>query len=438
MTEDNRFSSRLKRYAQVSTKLGGLATRYLGPQMFGSGVQDEKFAADLTKALGGLKGPVMKVAQILSTVPDMMPQEYVDELGALQSNAPPMGWLFVRRRMRSELGNDWETRFQSFDKEPFAAASLGQVHKATSLDRAPLACKLQYPDMASTIEADLSQLKFILSLYQKYKGALDTTEVFHEISDRLREELDYKNEAKNITLFAKILADENQINIPKVYEGISTQRLLCMEFLDGKKINQVLDKSEEFRNIVAKNLFQAWYRPFYQYGVLHGDPHLGNYAVKEDGSLNIYDFGCVRIFDPELIEGVIDLYQALEKNDTELMVHSYEKWGFKNLNKDIIEVLNLWASYLYEPLMDNRKRLINEEQSSERGRKIAATVHEKLREIGGVTPPRSFVFLDRAAVGLGSAFMRLGAKLNWHKLFHDLISDVNLTKIRQNQDKITY
>lgn len=438
MTEDNRFSSRIKRYAKVSTKFGGLATRYLGPQMFGADIQDDKFAADLTKALGGLKGPIMKIAQIMSTIPDMMPREYVEEMSALQSNAPPMGWLFVRRRMRSELGEDWQSKFQNFEKESFAAASLGQVHKATDLKGNGLACKLQYPDMASVVEADLSQLKFILSIYQRYQGALKTEEVFAEISDRLREELDYKNEAQNMRMFSKILEGNPGVKIPKVYEDLSTNRLLTMEFKGGEKLLQLSEKSEEFKNKVAENLFKSWYMPFYQYGVLHGDPHLGNYSANQDGSINLYDFGCVRVFEPQLIEGVVNLYKALQDNDPALMVDSYEKWGFKNLNKEIIETLNLWAAYLYEPLMDNRKRLINEELSSTKGKEIAASVHQKLRAIGGVTPPRSFVFLDRAAVGLGAAFMRLEAKLNWHNLFHSLVENFEVEKVRKNQQRITH
>ncbi len=437
MSEDNRLTNRIKRYAKVSSKLGGLATRYLGPQIFGMEIEDEKFSADLTKALGGLKGPIMKIAQIMSTIPDMMPKEYVEEMAELQSNAPPMGWLFVRRRMRTELGEDWQSCFQEFDKESFAAASLGQVHKAKDLNGNGLACKLQYPDMSSVVEADLSQLKFILSIYQRYQGALKTEEVFAEISDRLREELDYKNEAKNINLFSQVLKQDSYVNIPKVYQELSTNRLLTMEYIEGDKLLQVTEKTQQFKDNVAENLFKSWYKPFYQYGVLHGDPHLGNYSANKDASLNIYDFGCVRIFEPQLIEGVINLYKALQDNDQDLMVDSYEKWGFKNLNKDIIETLNLWASYLYEPLMDDRKRLINEELSSVKGKEIAGKVHKKLREIGGVTPPRSFVFLDRAAVGLGAAFMRLEAKLNWHDLFNQLIEGVNVKNIQKNQKEIT-
>jgi predicted unusual protein kinase regulating ubiquinone biosynthesis (AarF/ABC1/UbiB family) len=436
MTENNRFSGRIKRYIKFSTKMGGLATRYLGPKIFGIQPEDREFASELTKVLGDLKGPVMKIAQILSTVPDMMPKEYVEEMTELQSNAPPMGWLFVKRRMRSELGEQWQSKFQSFEKQPFAAASLGQVHKAVDLSGNLLACKLQYPDMSSVIEADLFQLRFALSIYKRYQGALDTQDVFDEISDRLREELDYVNEARNMQIFQEILKGDLGVRIPKVHEDLSTGRLLIMDLQDGEKLAQFNRKSQAFRDKVAKNIFRSWYKPFYQYGILHGDPHLGNYSANLDGSINLYDFGCVRVFEPKLIEGVINLYRAFQNNDHDLMVDSYEKWGFKNLTKEIIEILNLWAEYLYEPLMEDKKRLINEELSSNKGKEIASIVHKKLREIGGIKPPRSFVFLDRAAVGLGAAFMRLEAKLNWHNLFHELIEGFEIEKVRKNQQII--
>jgi predicted unusual protein kinase regulating ubiquinone biosynthesis (AarF/ABC1/UbiB family) len=347
-----------------------------------------------------------------------------------------MGWLFVKRRMRSELGEQWQSKFQSFEKQPFAAASLGQVHKAVDLSGNLLACKLQYPDMSSVIEADLFQLRFALSIYKRYQGALDTQDVFDEISDRLREELDYVNEARNMQIFQEILKGDLGVRIPKVHEDLSTGRLLIMDLQDGEKLAQFNRKSQAFRDKVAKNIFRSWYKPFYQYGILHGDPHLGNYSANLDGSINLYDFGCVRVFEPKLIEGVINLYRAFQNNDHDLMVDSYEKWGFKNLTKEIIEILNLWAEYLYEPLMEDKKRLINEELSSNKGKEIASIVHKKLREIGGIKPPRSFVFLDRAAVGLGAAFMRLEAKLNWHNLFHELIEGFEIEKVRKNQQII--
>ena len=138
--EQNRMSARVGRYARVGANVGGLAAKLAGARVFGYQIDNEKQAAELAAALGGLKGPLMKVAQLLSTIPDAIPPEYATELAQLQADAPPMGWPFVKRRMSAELGRDWQSRFAEFDRAPAAAASLGQVHRAVSKDGAPLAC----------------------------------------------------------------------------------------------------------------------------------------------------------------------------------------------------------------------------------------------------------------------------------------------------------
>ena len=183
MTNKNNFrdelsssmtGGRLRRYAKVTSAMGGLAARLAGEKYLGIKIDREQHASDLRGALGGLKGPLMKVAQILATIPDALPKEYVNELSHLQADAPSMGWLFVKRRMKAELGENWLTNFKVFDKQASAAASLGQVHFAESIDGKELACKLQYPDMGSAVQADLKQLKLIFSLYEKYDSAIST------------------------------------------------------------------------------------------------------------------------------------------------------------------------------------------------------------------------------------------------------------------------
>src|SRR5947209_9169492 len=138
--EANRFAARAARYARVGTNMGGVAARIAGARLFGIGLDRTRNAAELAAALGGLKGPIMKVAQLMATIPDALPPEYVAELQKLQSEAPPMGWAFVKRRMIAELGIDWQKKFESFEHHPAAAASLGQVHRARALDDSLLAC----------------------------------------------------------------------------------------------------------------------------------------------------------------------------------------------------------------------------------------------------------------------------------------------------------
>jgi predicted unusual protein kinase regulating ubiquinone biosynthesis (AarF/ABC1/UbiB family) len=437
-TERNNLGGRVRRYAQVTGKMGGLAARVAGARYLGTKLDRGKHAIELTAALGGLKGPLMKVAQILSTIPDVLPREYAAELAQLQANAPAMGRHFVRRRMASELGADWESRFGTFDETAAAAASLGQVHRAVATDGRALACKLQYPDMQSAVEADLRQLRLIFSIYERYDSVISTGQIHAEIAARLREELDYLREAAHMALYGSMLKDEAGVHVPAPLPDLTTKRLLTMTWLDGEPMMKFIDAHRDDvakRNRVATNMFRAWYVPFYFFGIIHGDPHLGNYSVRPDGSVNLLDFGCIRVFTPEFVEGVIDLYRAIERDDEALAVSAYERWGFSNLNHETIQVLNRWASFLYGPLLEDRPRRINEDDSGIYGAEVAAGVHAELRRLGPVTPPREFVLMDRAAIGLGSVFMHLKAEVNWYRIFHELIEgfDAGALGRRQNE-----
>ncbi|WP_374304126.1 ABC1 kinase family protein [Ferrovibrio sp.] len=434
MAEEDSTLGRVRRYAKVGASVGGLAARLGAERMLGVKLDRGRHAADLRAALGGLKGPLMKVAQIMSTIPDALPKEYVQELTQLQANAPAMGPAFVKRRMVAELGPQWQAKYKSFDLAAAAAASLGQVHRATAKDGRQLAVKLQYPDMASAVEADLRQLKLIFAIYRRMDAAIDTTHIHAEIAARLREELDYEREALHMRLYAEMLKGEANVHVPEVLPGLSTKRLLSMTWLEGRRLLDYADAPQETRNSIAMNLFRAWYVPFYQCGVIHGDPHLGNYTVRDDLGINLLDFGCVRIFPSRFVGGVIDLYRAISGNDRALAVHAYETWGFTGLSNEVIDTLNLWAEFVYAPLLEDRPRRIQEMESSGLyGREVAEQVHRKLKELGGVTPPREFVFMDRAAIGLGGVFLHLKAEINWHRLFHDLIADFDVRAMEKRQ-----
>ena len=433
--DKNNIGNRVARYGRVSTTMAGLATRIIGEKYFGIEIKRSDHAAQLTAALGNLKGPLMKVGQILATIPEALPPEYANDFQQLQSNAPPMGWPFVRRRMKAELGADWQSKFKEFEKEASAAASLGQVHKAITLDGQEIACKLQYPDMQSAIEADLKQLKLIFSIYGRYDSSIQTGEIHAELAERLREELDYELEAKYEKLYAYMLRDEANVHVPDIIDDLSTKRLLSSTWLEGDKILSYKEAPIEQRNQIAMNMFRAWYVPLYYYGIIHGDPHLGNYSVRKDLSINLLDFGCVRIFPAKFVGGVINLYHALMENDIPRAVHAYETWGFTGLTTEQIETLNIWARFLYGPIMEDKIRPIGEITNGVYGRETAEKVHKKLREIGGVTVPREFVFMDRAALGLGSVFLHLKAEINWYQVFNEMISDFDLETLAKRQEE---
>ena len=434
MSEDDSLPGRLGRYAKVGASVGGLAAKLAGQRYLGLSLDRDKHATELKAALGGLKGPLMKAAQLLATIPDALPPEYARELAQLQANAPAMGWAFVRRRMATELGPDWQARFRRFDKEASFAASLGQVHRAVLPDGREAACKLQYPDMASALEADLNQLKLVFAVGQRFDPAIRTDEIHAEITNRLREELDYRREARHVALYRHMLREEPEIHVPDVVADYSTDRLLTMSWLDGGKLLDWKTRSQEEKDTLAIRMFKAWYVPFYRYGVIHGDPHLGNYSVRAAGDVNLMDFGCVRIFPPRFVRGSIELYRALMSDDIERAVAAYEDWGFSGLSRDVIAVLNRWAAFLYGPLMDDRPRRLTEGMAEGHGRDMAHNVFADLRKMGGVRPPREFVFMDRAAIGLGSVFIHLRASINWHRLFEELIDDFDVEVLAKRQD----
>jgi predicted unusual protein kinase regulating ubiquinone biosynthesis (AarF/ABC1/UbiB family) len=405
--EANRFSARAARYARVGANMGGVAARMAGSRLFGGDARDASNAAVLAQALGGLKGPIMKVAQLLATIPDLIPPEYAAELQKLQSEAPPMG----------------------------------QVHRAITKDGERIACKLQYPDMQSAVEADLSQLELVFALHRRMDPAIDTREIAKEIGERVREELDYEREAKHAALYARTLADVEEVRVPRVHPELSTRRLLSLEWLEGEKILQFTEAPVEIRNRLAIAMFKAWWHPFSHAAVIHGDPHLGNYTVFSEGGeargINLLDYGCIRIFHPRFVGGVVDLYRGLQTDDRARVVHAYETWGFKSLSNELIDILNIWARFIYAPLLDDRVRTVADGvKPGEYGRRQAFEVHKALKEKGPVTVPREFVFMDRAAVGLGAVFLHLKAELNYHRLFENEIERFSLENLEQKQKEV--
>jgi predicted unusual protein kinase regulating ubiquinone biosynthesis (AarF/ABC1/UbiB family) len=417
--ERDRLSGRVARFARVGAGLSGAAATFGANALFSGGDAEARNAKALKEALGRLKGPLMKVAQMFATIPDLLPPEFASQLTELQTNAPAMGPAFVRRRMAAELGPDWRARFAEFDLAPSAAASLGQVHRGRGLDGRDLAVKLQYPDMQSAMESDLGQLRVLFGLGRHMFGAIDTREVIAEISERLREELDYDHEARSMSLYGDFFASRADIAVPAPEAALSTGRLLTMDWMEGGGLQTFKGADLATRNRVARTLFEAWWTPLIQLGVIHGDPHLGNYSFTDDaGRLNLLDFGCVRVFPPAFVGGVVKLFHAMSAGDRSGEAAAYHAWGFKDLTDDLMDVLGIWARFIYGPLLDDRVRTVADGVSpGEYGRREAFQVKRALDEKGPVTIPREFVFMDRAAIGLGSAFLHLGAELNWRALF---------------------
>ena len=232
-----------------------------------------------------------------------------------------------------------------------------------------------------------------------------------------------------------MLGDIHSVHVPVPVEALSTKRLLTMTWLDGRPLQHRLeeDPPQDERNRIAEALFRAWYVPFYRYGVIHGDPHMGNYQVRPDGSVNLLDFGTIRVFPAQFAQGVIDLYRAIRDEDMDAAAEAYRSWGFVELSREKMGVLNEWARFLYEPLIDDRVRPITLSDDPQFGRTVAQSVHAGLKRTGGVRPPREFVLMDRSAIGLGGVFLRLRAEINWSRLYQELIEGFDVANVEARQ-----
>ncbi len=224
------------------------------------------------------------------------------------------------------------------------------------------------------------------------------------------------------------------VRVPRLLPELSTRRLLTMTWLDGKPPLSLVDQPLAERNRIATALFHAWWRPFARYGVIHGDPHLGNYTVfHEDGApagLNLFDYGCIRIFPPSFVEGVIALYRGFQNDDRAAVARAFAIWGFRDLTDELVDTLSLWARFIYAPLLDDRVRTIADGVAPHTyGRREVWQVKQRLKPNGPVTIPREFVLMNRAAVGLGAVFLHFKAELNFHRLFEAEIEGFDRSRV---------
>ncbi len=259
----------------------------------------------IANTLGEMKGAVMKVGQIASQFKDVFPKEIADALAKLQKESPPMPFGVIERQIRTELGREPSEIFAFIDSKPFAAASIGQVHRARTHDDQEVVVKVQYPGVDQCVESDLKHLRLALKMagvLKVDKEMLD--EVFREIRRSLIDELDYVKEAQNVRDFAAFHADDPKIIVPRVFDEYTSTRVLTLAYVPGDDIRAVQAPaySQDVINELGHRLFKAISEQIYQLHAVHCDPHPGNFAFRTDGSLIIYDYGCVKHIKPEVAE----------------------------------------------------------------------------------------------------------------------------------------
>ncbi|HEY7329782.1 MAG TPA: AarF/ABC1/UbiB kinase family protein [Gemmataceae bacterium] len=287
-------------------------------------------AASLFDSMSYLRGAVMKVGQTLANFPDIVPQAFVETLERLHYEAPPMHWALLREMVHNELGDDPENVFASFDKQAFAAASLGQVHGARLKTGEEVAVKIQYPGIARTIREDFRNFFLFLLPGRLSKDWEYTKNQFDDLRRRLDQETDYVVEAATLAKVRPLFRDDEGIVIPRVYPQYSTTRILTMERLGGVHLDAYLARnpSQEERNEFARKMIRAWYRMFYAGRLLYSDLHPGNFLFMEDGRLGVIDFGFMLPFDDELWELMRLMDRAFTTGRREDRIAAVKAWSW--------------------------------------------------------------------------------------------------------------
>lgn len=370
-----------------------------------------------------LKGAFMKLVQMLSMRDDILPGEALKVLSVVQSQVPPMAYSEIRDQVKSELGKAPEQLFRSFDKEAFAAASLGQVHRAVLKSGEAVVVKVQYPGVEETVQQDLSNIKALLQVFTRIgrdvmRQNIDQSEVYQELEERLHEELDYINEAKNIALFQQMFRADRDVLIPEVYPQFSSRRVLTMSMLEGYPFADVLKPGvdQQTKDWVALKYFRVTWRQIFEFGTLHTDPHPGNYLITFHPKIAILDFGSIRIFPENIRAGYHDLAAAILRRDTAAMAEICVRLGFLDPGDDPTPMIRI-LDVIFEPVLVDKKYDPRSYDSLEKGMEIASIGFEHRL----FKAPGHRIFLTRALIGLESYLKQLGTVTNWHRVFKDCV-----------------
>ena len=426
--------------ARRAIKIGGLASQvgssYLWtslrrPFLDAAGYEREllsthlKNARRIVESSKQLRGAFMKLIQMLSTRTDLLPGEAIDILKATQSSVPPMDYKLIAQQLRRELGKPPEQLFASFETEAFAAASLGQVHRARLKNGTEVAVKIQYPGVATTVENDLGNLKLLLRTLQAVAGDLmrqkiDTKSIYAELEERLREELDYVIEARNINEFRRLLADEADVMIPQVVKELSTRRVLTMTYVDGYRLSDIFGEHAdlELRTWVARKYYRLIWRQILEFGVLHTDPQPGNYLVTYHPRFGILDFGSVRRFSETIRRASLQLAQGMLAGDDKSVGAALLKLGYLDRDQDPAPLI--WMIYvLFEPVIIDRVYHPDEYDAVGKAAEVGemAFAHKLYKS------PRHSIFLLRALIGLDGIMKGLAVETNYCTLFRECIKD---------------
>lgn len=392
-------------------------------------VEAKKAAEAMLKTLGDMKGLPLKLGQMASYIDGLAPPGYEEKFQAalkkLQDKAPPLSAEAAEQMVTTELGMSPSEAYGTWEREPFAAASIGQVHRATTKSGDRVAVKVQYPGIDKAIENDLKSIGLLESMMSPISKKVNAKQTLEEIREVFTSELDYAREAEMQDLFRRINADDPDVVIPRVHHALTTRRVLTTDFVEGIGYQELKALDDQPRkNRAGQTIWRFTFRSLLKYGILYADPHPGNYRFLPDGRVAFLDFGCIRVIPPELIAGIKRYMRAaLDSDWAEFDRACVEVLGYDP--KD--ESWDLYRSYTMELMMPLTYRGVwtsSPEKAKETVQYLVRGIKQITRKEGDILPniphvpkmPREFTFVNRLQWGLASVLAGLRTEAPYREI----------------------
>jgi predicted unusual protein kinase regulating ubiquinone biosynthesis (AarF/ABC1/UbiB family) len=379
-------------------------------------------AAQITEALGNMKGALMKLGQMASYLDQGLPEHVREVLAELQQGAPPMSAELAAGVIRAELGADPDDVFAEWDPAPIAAASIGQVHRAITRDGRAVAVKIQYPGIDRAIAADLENADVMFGALGMLFPGLEPGPLVEELRNRLVEELDYALEADNQQMFADFYRGHPFVHVPEVVAELSTRRVLTTELAEGERFEALLDWTQDERDLAAETIFRFVFRSLYRLGAFNGDPHPGNYLFRPGGQVTFLDFGLVKRFTEDELDQFGDMIQAMVIDpDPARFRATVERVGLLAPGAGFSDAeVEDYFSHFYEFVLTDGVTTIDPDYASETVRRMfdASGPYGPIMKAANVPP--SFVIIQRINLGLYAILGQLHATANFRRIAGEL------------------
>jgi predicted unusual protein kinase regulating ubiquinone biosynthesis (AarF/ABC1/UbiB family) len=378
-------------------------------------------AEDVTRTMGNMKGVMMKMGQIMSLMNGSVPEGFAERLSSLQAHAPPMSPDLVRQVFMEDFGSPPEKLFRRFESRPFAAASIGQVHRAELQDRTKVAVKLQYPGVRDAIASDLANLGALFGLAGAVSKGFEPGPMVEDLRRGIQDELDYALEAERQERFGEIFAGHPFIRIPRVYRQLGSGRVLVQQFLEGKPFAAAREMPQEERNRIAEIIFRFTFGSMHRFGLFQADPHAGNYLLLPDGSVAFLDFGCIAEFEPYVREWIDELIRGVLDGDLDRWRKAMEAIGYvppQNTltTEEMWDQLKVYYTFILEDGVTFTPEL------------AAALVRQNLQltgEAGRINRqlniPKGVVFTQRITFGFAGLMASIRATGPWRSITREYV-----------------